>query len=173
MERVTRESTSDRTVVLQLFYKGPLSSSYCHISKDTVGDHSYLRTVTKEDQVSRKRFSPYRVTIVKNTWKRGRPVWPRLLSYWNRVRRVIVCVLQNVVVFHPTGRLHPVQWSIVTAISLGVTDTFDGPSNTTYKHWLEMIQPLTRLSMSPSSYLAQHKTQHGPRRPTWRIGSSN
>ncbi len=35
------------------------------------------------------------------------------------------------------------QGSIVTAISSGVTDTFDGHSNAAYKRWLEVIQPTT------------------------------
>ena len=33
------------------------------------------------------------------------------------------------------------QGSIVTAISSGVTNTFDGRSNTAYKRWLQVIQP--------------------------------
>jgi ElaB/YqjD/DUF883 family membrane-anchored ribosome-binding protein len=33
------------------------------------------------------------------------------------------------------------QGSIVTAISSGATDTFDGRSNTAYKRWLQAIQP--------------------------------
>ena len=33
------------------------------------------------------------------------------------------------------------QGSIVTAISSGATDTFDGRSNTAYKHWLQAIHP--------------------------------
>jgi hypothetical protein len=33
------------------------------------------------------------------------------------------------------------QGCIVTAISLGATDTFDGRSNTAYKRWLQAIQP--------------------------------
>jgi hypothetical protein len=35
------------------------------------------------------------------------------------------------------------QGSIVTVISSGTTDTFDGHSNTSYKRWLQVIQPTT------------------------------
>ncbi len=41
----------------------------------------------------------------------------------------------------PSGSPSTSQGSIVTAISLGATDTFDGRSNTGYKHWLQAMQP--------------------------------
>ena len=41
----------------------------------------------------------------------------------------------------PVGSPSTNQGSIVTAISLGATDTFDGRSNTAYKNWLQAIQP--------------------------------
>jgi hypothetical protein len=41
----------------------------------------------------------------------------------------------------PIGSPSSNQGSIVTAISLGTTETFDGHSNTEYKHWLQAIQP--------------------------------
>ena len=41
----------------------------------------------------------------------------------------------------PNGSPSASQGSIVTAISLGPTDTFDGRSNTAYKHWLQVIHP--------------------------------
>jgi hypothetical protein len=45
----------------------------------------------------------------------------------------------------PSGSPSTSQGSIVTAISLEVSDTFDGRSNTAYKHWLEGIQPTATM----------------------------
>ena len=62
-------------------------------------------------------------------------MWPRLLRHCSSLRsekrrRVSL-----------SGSSSTSQGSIVTAISSGVTDTFDGHSNTVYKHCLQAIQP--------------------------------
>jgi hypothetical protein len=41
----------------------------------------------------------------------------------------------------PSGSPSTSQRSILTAISLGATDTFDGRSTIAYKHWLQATQP--------------------------------
>jgi hypothetical protein len=54
----------------------------------------------------------------------------------------------------PSGSPSSNQGSIVTAISLGATETFDGRSNTAYKHWhwLQAIQP-TAVTHEYSSFV--------------------
>jgi hypothetical protein len=90
---------------------------------------------------SRKLLLQCRGTVVRSVWKRGRPVWTRLLRPCNRDRRERFCVIPNGVAFRAMVLGQQARCLKMPDTFLGDTDIFNDISTTAYLNWLQAVQP--------------------------------